>query len=347
MKEQWINVAKCAAIMAVMLDHVRFRLYTDATVQNFSFYSVSLFILLMGITTYISYSRSAIALGKKVLIRIKSIIVPYFWAVVIYSVVINHYFDLVSVLHSFINFNIVGPHYYVLLYVQMLLVTPLIFVFVRWCVNNEKKSFGLIAEIVFGGGVLLIATLMNNYSSLLNTTAINVKLFGGSYLVLLYLGMIISAHKNFFENMQRKWLVVLMCFSLVLAIMIQQTVNTHGYVLDKKLPLGSSVNPPGIMLIAYAICILTVIYCMVKLIEGSKVLILSKLIGCLDFFGRHTLYIFLYHRLFLNYFIKDIDNIVVNWIFYFGIMIGGSLLLEFAIKKIEKYMLYCYGVKNL
>ena len=113
MKERWINVAKCAAILAVMLDHVRFRLYTDATVQNLSFYSVSLFVLLMGITTYGSYSRSTVALGKKVLIRIKSIIVPYFWAVVIYSVVINHYFDLLSVLRSFISFNISGPHYYV------------------------------------------------------------------------------------------------------------------------------------------------------------------------------------------------------------------------------------------
>ena len=193
---------------------------------------------------------------------------------------------------------------------------------------------------------MLIAVLTNNHSSLLNTTAINVKLFGGSYLVLLYLGMVISAHRDFFENMHRRWLVVLMCFSLALALMIWQTVNTHGYVLDEKLPLGSSVNPPGIMLMAYAISILTVIYCVVKLIEGSKVLILSKLIDGLDFFGRHTLYIFLYHRLFLDYFIKNVDNVVANWLFYFGIMIGGSLLLEFVIKKIEKFVLYCYSVNN-
>lgn len=75
MKEKWINVAKCFAIFAVMIDHTYNILYTNEDWQYCSFYSTSLFILLMGITSYWSYGCSADKLGKKVTMRIRKIMI--------------------------------------------------------------------------------------------------------------------------------------------------------------------------------------------------------------------------------------------------------------------------------
>lgn len=53
----WIDCAKFAAIVAVMIDHTKGILYADMDVAIASDYSVSLFILLAGITSYLSAEK--------------------------------------------------------------------------------------------------------------------------------------------------------------------------------------------------------------------------------------------------------------------------------------------------
>lgn len=52
----WIDMAKLMAIIAVLIDHTR-GLYENLKIAFFSYYSVSLFILLMGVTNYWAYER--------------------------------------------------------------------------------------------------------------------------------------------------------------------------------------------------------------------------------------------------------------------------------------------------
>lgn len=105
MKEKWINVGKCIAIFGVLVDHVHGTIYSDNIFQYISWYSVSLFIMIMGITSYWSFDRSETPIMNKVLKRIKGILIPYAMAVVIYLWAIEKTFNWLSYKNYFINFN--------------------------------------------------------------------------------------------------------------------------------------------------------------------------------------------------------------------------------------------------
>lgn len=148
-QERWVNVGKAIAILAVLIDHTKGYCYTDNYIQIASFFSVSLFILLMGVTTYWSFSKSKISLKMKVGGRILKIISAYALAVLVYLVCLTHHIDLNEYLTYFVHFNIAGPHYYVLLYLQLLLISPLLFYALKKIdgIQNEHKI-----EFMLGGG---------------------------------------------------------------------------------------------------------------------------------------------------------------------------------------------------
>lgn len=52
---EWIDCAKCIAIIAVAVDHSNGFLYTKSIVATASYYSVSLFVLLAGVSLWIAY----------------------------------------------------------------------------------------------------------------------------------------------------------------------------------------------------------------------------------------------------------------------------------------------------
>lgn len=48
-RTKWIDVAKAIAIMAVMTDHMYYTLYSSQSIVYATYFSVSLFILVMGL----------------------------------------------------------------------------------------------------------------------------------------------------------------------------------------------------------------------------------------------------------------------------------------------------------
>ena len=54
---KWLNCAKCMAILAVIVDHTNGILYTNPHIALASYFSVSLFILIAGMTSYMSDLR--------------------------------------------------------------------------------------------------------------------------------------------------------------------------------------------------------------------------------------------------------------------------------------------------
>ena len=152
MKEKWIDVAKCLAILAVMLDHVNGVLYTNQAIAYASYYSTGLFVLVMGVSTYWSFANTKIPVWKKVLERIRSMIVPYVIAVALFYCVMFKNFDLVQYLKYCVLFNISGPHYYVLLFLHLIMASPVLVCFLRErkCVCNTVRDATL--ELAFGGG---------------------------------------------------------------------------------------------------------------------------------------------------------------------------------------------------
>ena len=153
MRERWINVAKCMAIFAVMTDHVNGVLYTNQRIATASYFSVSLFILLMGITTFWSFDASKVQISKKVFLRLIGILIPYAVSVFIYYIVVFRSFNWLEYRNYFLNFNISGPHYYVLLYIQLIAIAPVMFYCLRSLSHvHTNRKVEHIFEVMFGGG---------------------------------------------------------------------------------------------------------------------------------------------------------------------------------------------------
>lgn len=101
---QWINCSKAAAILAVLTDHTMDILYTNHKIQWASFYAVSLFIIVSGITSYMSNMHSTLTWGKSYFKSIKKIIVAYLISSAICLVIKTQGFDVIVYLKQIVHF---------------------------------------------------------------------------------------------------------------------------------------------------------------------------------------------------------------------------------------------------
>ena len=244
-------------------------------------------------------------------------------ATFIYSVFADKYFDFAIYVKRVICFNANGPFYYVLLYLQLLLIVPIIFYFLQ---NTGNKKYSIGIEILGLVIVLVIAGLTTNYTNILSVTGGGGKLFGGTYLCLLYIGMMFGKYCDRI-SLQKASVIVLFAVSLIVTMLWWNFISVDKLRIDARVPFGAGFNPPSISLGIYAILVACTIYLFEKLlINSDKLLMLFAKISIL---GKHTLYVFLYHRLFLDYIfpqipmITAIENIWFKRIIYFVGMVGG------------------------
>lgn len=99
---QWIDFMKAIAIFAVLVDHTYGVLYTNLKISRASFFSVTLFILISGVTSYTSFlRRKDIPYGEDLKRKLKAILIPYGIATAVYGIIAIRYFDLMSFINSF------------------------------------------------------------------------------------------------------------------------------------------------------------------------------------------------------------------------------------------------------
>lgn len=203
---QWVDLAKFLAICAVIVDHTCMVLYENQGVQLLTYYSVSMFILMMGITSFWTLERvEENRFDRYIIHKCWGIFRPYIIATFIYFVVIFKSFDLEVFWNYILHFNISGPFYYVFLYIQLVLISPVLFKILS---KLKKYKWGRIGE--FGVGILLLAfaSWANNNTNMLGCGV----LFGGTYIVLLYVGMCFAKH--YFEIQSNVVTIVLFIMDL-------------------------------------------------------------------------------------------------------------------------------------
>lgn len=138
---EWIDAAKFVAICAVILDHSCGTLYTRDSVQLFSFFSVSLFILLSGFTSYYSnkrhYSDNTVVYCLN---RIKTVFLPYMAATAVYECAADHRFNLYKYIIHLARFDASGPLYFVSFYIELIIISPFLYKLILHC-DAEKHPF--------------------------------------------------------------------------------------------------------------------------------------------------------------------------------------------------------------
>ena len=337
----WIDFAKFFAIIAVMIDHTARPLHFTKCFR--SYYGVPVFILVMGIVSYWSYDRSSVLGLKKACRSCWGVLRPYILATFIYCLfAYKGMFVLDKFIFHLLKFNASGPHYYVLLYVQLALAAPLVF--------RMLSAIGTVKNLALRNGldlllmifVLGISWLTTNYTNVHGVYGGGGRLLGGTFFFLFCIGMWFGRQlkrKTFAIN---TWILagLLAAFVVMTGFWLQFVLENRDKV-DVYCHIGRAINPPGISILVYGILVAALLFLLGNLLDRlADSNVIKRVYGFTSFLGRYTLYIFLYHRLFIDYIFVwlfaltgiSIENIWLKRLLYFMGMIGGSLAIEFAFK---------------
>lgn len=326
---QWINCAKAAAILAVLTDHTMDILYTNYKIQWASFYAVSLFIIVSGITSYMSNMYSTLNWGKAYFKSIKKIIMAYLISSAICLVIKTQGFDVIVYLNQIVHFNASLPLYFVSLYLQLMFVSRGLFWILQYCPQNKN---GYILEGLLFFIISFVSAITTNYTQILDIYAGGGKVLGGTYLILFYLGMLMAKH-NCFNRDNFKKSILIWGSSSVAWIWWWNNLYFIRKVVDYKIPFGAGYEIPSVAIIVFSIITLFSIYGACKMLE--KIRLFEKVIQIGAWFGEHTLYIFMCHNTILHFYIIpywNIENMWLKRIVYFGLMILIPIIIEYIVK---------------
>lgn len=288
----WANISKLIAIVAVIIDHCYGNLYYNRSIQKLLFFSTSIFVFVQGFTSYASYKNDSEKYFYKTINRIKSIFLNYTIASLIIYIIRNGCIDY-NFLIEYLCFKVESPYYYVFLYIQMCLCTiPLIKLF-----SNGVSAFKYILYMI---AVIAISLFSINYKLFNSILASGGYLFGGTFLLVLFCGISFGYYYSKIEHTMRLHprKVLLCSFCELLVILVFMYIDR--FRIDELVFGSIFYNPPNLTTILYSVSLSFFIYTLTTYLCSIKVKIFSGMISILNYFGKHTLYVFLYHKLLLD-----------------------------------------------
>ncbi len=328
----WIDAAKFVAIVAVIVDHTYKYLYYNQNIAIGSRFSVSLFIILSGITSWLSDKKRCGGVLKNFYCDLRKMLPAYLIACFIYQVVDTHFFDFKTYAQHVIFFDTRMAFYFVLLYIQMMILNRIFFILLV----NIPDDKCVLKEIIILIVIIVISSFTTNYTNILNVYGGGGKLFGGTYMILFYIGMLFSKH-SIFRQFEKNTKYLLICVvSGIIWIYYWRMTCTYGNVFDQYIFLGNGINPPSVTVSISALLML--IFCYGFFNFCSTIPYLEYVTLICSYVGQYTLYIFLYHLLFLDYIHITMEYEWIRRGIYLLIIVAGSILINHILKLISKYV---------
>jgi len=292
-RQNWISIAKLVAIVAVIIDHTNGLLYIDRRISLFSYFSVSLFVFLSGVTSFYSnrrhYNERRI---KETVRRVSDLLVPYAIATALYQTYNSRGFDLKTCTSQLLGFNASGSFYFVFFFLQLLIISPFLYDIV---VYFNRKKYPLIWHIISIIVGVVISIFSLKYTFMLPVHGGGKYIFGATYIVLYYIGMWFASKD--LKITGKIVHILLTGLSLILLIAWYLFIYHNNFAIDSKLPFGNGFNPPSVSLGVYGLLMGLFLFLAITLIERFDNVVLQKVVRILSKLGNYSLYIFLYHSL--------------------------------------------------
>lgn len=346
---QWIDCAKAVAMFAVILLHCKGTLYTSPYISQLTYWCVCVFIILSGMTAYLSTDKKREEDNKTFDIkRVGKLLFQYIIASTICSIYYERGLNIPALLKNLVCFDASAPFYFFAFYFQLMIITPALYRLLKYCVHHK---WGILLNLLTVTGMFIFGILSIQFTYITPTFGGGEYLLGGSYLFLFYCGMLFSTRNMYIDclrGMKQITLKVIIgivsmtgCLILWLNLAEQRLeYRTIGYHL-----FGDGVNPPGILLMLYAFLVFLSLYCIFSLLCECKGKAIQRVIELMSKYGRHTLYVFMYHCL-IRDFVMKFDFIPLPvWLFYailFMLMLFGPLIIEVILTKTKILFLSCY-----
>lgn len=205
------------------------------------------------------------------------------------------FFDLKTYVLHLLNFSIQGPYYFLLIFIQLKLITPLL---ISWCdfCNKQQKSMGWhIGTVAF---LCWVSSVLIRYTFMLPVHGGGKYLLGGTYLLLYYLGILLENFNCFQYGVNRRC-TILLCSSVLWIFGWQMLYRGKTAFLDQRVEKywGIGFNPPSIQGISFGLITLFLLYALFTLLEELDFRWINCIMSVFAFLGRNTLYTFMYHLL--------------------------------------------------
>lgn len=334
-KEAWINIVKTTAIIMVIYDHL-----IDTTHNGrflvLSYASVSMFVFVMGVTSYWTYEKvNKGRLYQKWCSKMTKLLLPYTFASLIYSILLDRSFDIIDYIVRLIRFNSSAPLYFVALYIQLMAISPVVFYIV--CRLNK------VYELCFSLCAFCTASLFfSRWISVLGIYGGGGKVLGGTFLLVFFVGMLFAKMIGMPSDgqTQRNIWGCMTLFGLSVAVVIffasQLQNGTHSKWILCLYKLYDYRNPPNLVIVIYSIGLCFVIYSFCKLLEFNSEGFWNKRNHVSDFIGQHTMYIFLYHSLIIKVLkhieiLQSMNKSICKTALFEALAISGSVIIEYCI----------------
>ncbi|MNW40483.1 Acyltransferase family protein [compost metagenome] len=312
MELRWINFLKGLSIIAVVLDHLYGIIYSSPNAHLLTIFSVTLFVVLSGVTSAISNERSVLTFSDYIKKKFISIFIPYLIATFVYHIYSNnYYFNFDLFFSQIIKFNAADPFYFIFFYLQLIFLSRFLY---KLFLNRPVYQQAGLLLIIY-----LICEYTNNYTQLPYVLGAG-KLFGGSYLFAFCVGIVFYINYKSISKITRKWYALTLIFSAAVLVCFIK------YDLIQK----SWANPPNKYTLFYS---LFVAIFFISLFELSRRLWVNKLYLPIEWIGKFSLYTFLYHLLFIRIGISLLSKnyyMFTDKIFLFCIAILPCLLIGIA-----------------
>lgn len=266
-KSNKIQILRGLAIIAVVLIHTSPKGFPQIYVRPFINFAVPLFLFLSGYLTNIN-QKDWFAFGKK---RVVRVLVPYVVWTLVYTLL---FFQSNKLVFNLLTTKAAIPFYYIFVYIQFVLLTPLIgylaeskYSWVGWIISPISLLIYLIFYNLFVGGARILW---------------HVSCMG--WFTFYYLGIMLR-NEQYKSRINAKVLIL-----LLLVLLLMQM--TEGYLLYK-----SGWNNPGTQLklsnlLSSSLCMILCYQCL-----ESKMIIQCRLLSVI---GNYSFGIFFTHIMFLN-----------------------------------------------
>lgn len=275
----WIDILRGIAICAVVVDHGIFLFwetsYRQSIIWQHTYFSIIWFIFLSGVANALSAKRNKWVFPRSYLtfwMKRIAILAPYIYAsIIVYLSMNTARIDPAQFLHSLLYFSLQPTFYFINLILQLYFIFPSLYHLVIKCKTVWHKTLF--------AAVMLVVTLQILKINPVGILAVPGFLFGGAYLFIFVLG-ILYAEINFKLN------PLLLIISAIL-------FARYEFILLFS-QSGFSTN---LSLAIWSVSLLIVVKTGLSRYFTNH--FWAKILGYL---GRHSIFIYLFHYLFLTLF---------------------------------------------
>ncbi len=259
--------------------------------------------------------------------KVIRLLTPYCFATVIYVVYDTHFLDANFLFQRLIHFDVRKFMYYVAVYLQLLVMTPVLIRLINYCGKKNRLIRMTLAYMV----IILVGYLSARYTNLFDISKGGNYIFAGIWLVFWYTGMII-------RYIEKDVVIDLRVQKAILILLTVLIVCWEYVFVLKEMNLALPNVYHGDLMLTWANALETVIiFFWFKLSMGmvEKSRLINKLFIPLDNIGKHTYYIFLYNAIFIDVYLDYLQysQPLANRISFLLFIILAPIALEIALKK--------------